>query len=77
LIATETGAVAESPLWNTLTPDLKKVAHRFGASYESDVSEHELDLHGLTVAEAIEQFVQYYNTRVDNDRYGYLRIIHG
>jgi hypothetical protein len=37
----------------------------------------ELDLHGFTVAEAIEQFVQYYNTRVDNDRFGSLRIIHG
>src|ERR1017187_4234206 len=37
----------------------------------------ELDLHGLTVAEAIEQFVQYYNTRVDNNQYGCLRIIHG
>ena len=37
----------------------------------------ELDLHGLTVVEAIEQFVQYYNTRVDNNQYGCLRIIHG
>jgi hypothetical protein len=36
----------------------------------------ELDLHGLTVAEAIEQFVQYYNTRVDNNQFGCLRIIH-
>jgi hypothetical protein len=37
----------------------------------------ELDLHGLTVAEAIEQFVQHYNTRVDNNQFGCLRIIHG
>ena len=37
----------------------------------------ELDLHGFTVAEAIEQFVQYYNTRVDNNQFGCLRIIHG
>src|ERR1017187_4121856 len=37
----------------------------------------ELDLHGLSVAEAIEQFVQYYNTRVDNNQFGCLRIIHG
>jgi|ERR1017187_1639920 hypothetical protein len=41
------------------------------------VSNDELDLHGFTVAEAIEQFVQHYNTRVDNDQYGCLRIIHG
>ena len=40
-------------------------------------SNDELDLHGLTGAEAIEQFVQYYNTRVDNDQFGCLRIIHG
>ena len=37
----------------------------------------ELDLHGFTVAEAIEQFVQYYDTRVDNNQFGCLRIIHG
>jgi len=37
----------------------------------------ELDLHGYTVAEAIEQFVQDYNTRVDNNQYGCLKIIHG
>jgi hypothetical protein len=40
-------------------------------------STDELDLHGYTVAEAIEQFVQQYNSRVDNDRLGCLRIIHG
>jgi hypothetical protein len=34
-------------------------------------------LHGLTVAEAIEQFVQYSNTRVDNNQFGCFRIIHG
>jgi hypothetical protein len=37
----------------------------------------ELDLHSFTVAEAIEQFVQLYNTRVDNNQYGCLKIIHG
>lgn len=37
----------------------------------------ELDLHGFTVAEAIELFVQYYNTRVDNNQYGCWKIIHG
>jgi DNA-nicking Smr family endonuclease len=36
----------------------------------------ELDLHGYTVVEAIEMFIQDYNTRVDNDQYGCLRIIH-
>jgi hypothetical protein len=40
-------------------------------------SNDDLDLHGFTVAEATERFVQYYNTRVDNDQYGCLRIIHG
>jgi Smr domain len=40
-------------------------------------SNDDLDLHGLTVAEAIEQFVQYYNTRVDNNQFGCLKIIHG
>ena len=37
----------------------------------------ELDLHGFIVAEAIERFVQDYNTRVDNNQFGCLRIIHG
>ena len=37
----------------------------------------DLDLHGYTVAEAIEQFVQLYNTRVDNNQYGCFRVIHG
>jgi hypothetical protein len=37
----------------------------------------ELDLHGFTVAEAIEQFVQDYNTRVNNNQFGCLKIIHG
>lgn len=37
----------------------------------------DLDLHGLTVAEAIEQFVVYYNTRVDNNQFGCWKIIHG
>src|ERR1022692_3456824 len=37
----------------------------------------ELDLHGLTVAEAVEEFVQQYNTRVDRDQYGCWKIIHG
>jgi hypothetical protein len=32
---------------------------------------------GFTVAEAIELFVQHYNTRVDNNQYGCLKIIHG
>lgn len=41
------------------------------------LSNNELDLHGFSVAEAIEQFVQYYNTRVDNNQFGCLRIIHG
>ena len=40
-------------------------------------SNDELDLHGCTVAEAIEQFVQYYNARVDNNQYDCLKIIHG
>ena len=40
-------------------------------------SNDEFDLHGFTVAEAIEQFVQQYNSRVDNNQFGYLRIIHG
>jgi hypothetical protein len=40
-------------------------------------SNDDLDLHGLTVIEAIEQFVQQYNTRVDNDRYGCWKVIHG
>ena len=40
-------------------------------------STDELDLHGFTVTEAIEQFVQDYNTRVDNNQFGCLRNIHG
>ena len=40
-------------------------------------SNDELDLHGFTVAEAIEQFVQQYNRRVDNNQVGCLRVIHG
>ena len=40
-------------------------------------SNDELDLHGLTVAEAIEQFVQGYNTLIDRDQYGCWKVIHG
>jgi Smr domain len=40
-------------------------------------STDDLDLHGYTVAEAIEQFVQYYDARVDNDRFGCFKVIHG
>ena len=40
-------------------------------------STDELDLHGFTVAEAIERFVQYYNARVNNDQYGCVKVIHG
>jgi hypothetical protein len=40
-------------------------------------SNDDLDLHGFTVAEAIEQFVKDYNTRVDNNQFGCLKIIHG
>ena len=40
-------------------------------------SNDDLDLHGFTVTEAIEQFVQLYNTRVDNNQFGCLKIIHG
>jgi hypothetical protein len=40
-------------------------------------SNDDLDLHGFTVAEAIERFVQQYNVRVDKDQYGCWRIIHG
>src|SRR5664280_2604693 len=40
-------------------------------------SNDDLDLHGFTVAEAIEQFVQDYNTRVENNQFGCLKIIHG
>lgn len=43
----------------------------------STPSNDELDLHGYTVAEAIEQFVQDYNTRADNNQFGCLKIIHG
>jgi hypothetical protein len=37
----------------------------------------DLDLHGFTVAEAIEQFVLHYNTRVDNNQFGCWKVIHG
>ena len=37
----------------------------------------ELDLHGFTVAEAIERFVQHYNIRVDKNQFGCWRVIHG
>ena len=40
-------------------------------------SASDLDLHGFTVAEAIERFVQQYNTRVDNHQFGSWKIIHG
>jgi Smr domain len=40
-------------------------------------SNDKLDLHGFTVAEAIERFVQHYNTQVDDNQYGCLKIIHG
>jgi hypothetical protein len=40
-------------------------------------SANEIDLHGSTVAEAIERFVQHYNTRVDNNQCGCLKAIHG
>ena len=40
-------------------------------------SSDDLDLHGFTTAEAIEQFVQYYNVRVDNNQYGCWKVIHG
>lgn len=40
-------------------------------------SNDDLDLHGYTVAEAIEVFVQHYNTRVDNNQVGSWKIIHG
>jgi len=40
-------------------------------------SNDELDLRGFTVAEAIEQFVQHYNTWVDNNQYGCLKVVHG
>ena len=40
-------------------------------------SNNDLDLHGFTVAEAIEQFVLHYNTRVDNNQFGCWKIIHG
>jgi hypothetical protein len=36
-----------------------------------------LDLHGLTVAEAMEQFVQDYNSRVNQNRLGCFKVIHG
>jgi hypothetical protein len=37
----------------------------------------EVDLHGYTVAEAIERFVQDYNTLVDNNQFGCWKVIHG
>jgi hypothetical protein len=37
----------------------------------------DLDLHGYTVAKAIEVFVRHYNTRVDNNQFGSWKIIHG
>jgi DNA-nicking Smr family endonuclease len=37
----------------------------------------ELDLHGFTVAEAIERFVEEYNTRVADYQYGCWKVIHG
>lgn len=37
----------------------------------------DIDLHGYTVAEAIEQFVQHYNARVDNNQFGCWKVIHG
>ena len=40
-------------------------------------SKDELDLHGFTIAEAIEVFVRHYNGRVDTDQYGCWKIIHG
>ena len=40
-------------------------------------STDDLDLHGYTVAEAIERFVQSYNARVAGNQYGCLRVIHG
>jgi DNA-nicking Smr family endonuclease len=40
-------------------------------------STDELDLHGYTVAEATEQFVQHYNTRMDKNKLGCWKIIHG
>jgi hypothetical protein len=36
-----------------------------------------LDLHGFTVAEAIELFVRDYNARVDNNQFGCWKVIHG
>lgn len=40
-------------------------------------SNEDLDLHGFTVAEAIESFVRHYNARVENNQLGCWRIIHG
>jgi DNA-nicking Smr family endonuclease len=40
-------------------------------------SADELDLHGFSVVEAIEQFVRDYNGRVGNNQHGCWRIIHG
>jgi hypothetical protein len=37
----------------------------------------DLDLHGYTVAEAIDLFVHHYNGLVDNDQFGCLKVIHG
>src|SRR5205085_10572402 len=38
---------------------------------------HELDLHGLTVDEALKVFVEFYNRRVHSSSREPLRIIHG
>ena len=40
-------------------------------------SNDDLDLHGFTVTEAIERFVECYNVRVNNNQYGCWKIIHG
>jgi hypothetical protein len=37
----------------------------------------DLDLHGFTVAESIELFVQQYNCRVDDNQYDCWKVIHG
>jgi len=39
-------------------------------------STDDLDLHGYTVAEAIELFVQHYNAFVDCDQFGCFKVIH-
>lgn len=40
-------------------------------------SSDQLDLHGLTIAEAIERFVEYYNLRVKKGQLGCWTIVHG